>query len=33
MVSSQTPPLKLIPLLLNIFEVFEDNFLDLPPIA
>ena len=32
-VSSQTPPLKLIPLLLNVFEVFEDDFLDFTPIA
>jgi hypothetical protein len=33
MLSSQTPPLKLIPLLLNVFEMVEDDFLDFPPIA
>jgi hypothetical protein len=33
MVSSQTPPLKFIPLLLNVFEMIEDDFLDFPPIA
>jgi hypothetical protein len=33
MVSSHTPPLKLIPLLLNVFKMFEDDFLDFPLIA
>jgi hypothetical protein len=33
MVSSQTPPLKLVPLVLNVFEMLEDDFLDFPPIS
>jgi len=33
MVSSPTLPLEFIPLLLNVFKMFEDDFLDFPPIS
>jgi hypothetical protein len=33
MVSSLTPSLKLILLLLNVFEILEDDFLDFSPIS